>query len=384
MHVLMLNHNVAFTGGGTFYRALHFARHLAASGQQVTVVCSDRAAHSKFAERQLDGVRLVLAPGSVPTHWRYGYDFYEVWRRVRWVRAQPPFDIVHAFDSRPVVIYPALAAKRAGARLVMDWCDWFGRGGSVEERRNPVIRAVLRPVETYYEEAFRREADSTTVINGVLAARARSLGVDPATILQLPSGADVDGLGLHSALEARAAVGLPTHGPLVGYLGSLFPADAVLLTEAWRSVLRGRPDAQLMLIGHSRGTISIARGVVRTGFVDYHMLGQYLSACDVLCLPLTDSGANRGRWPSKLMDYFAAGRPSVVCDVGETGAIVREARAGLVAEPNASSLAAKLMELLSDQDLAQRLGRQARAAAEGQFSWAGRAGQLSELYRSLS
>jgi glycosyltransferase involved in cell wall biosynthesis len=383
MRILMLNHNVAFTGGATFFRALQFARHLAAQAEQVTLLCSQPAGVGHFAERNLDGLQLVTAPGILPRRWRYGYDYYEAWRRVRWLRQQPRYDIVYAFDSRPVVIYPALAAQRSGARLVMDWCDWFGRGGSVDERRNAVVRLVLGPLETYYEEAFRRQADATTVISSVLEARARAIGVDPTTILRLPGGADTEKLHPELLGQARALVGLPVDGLLVGYLGSLFPADAELLSEAWNIVLRSQPEARLVLIGDTKSPLAIERGVIRTGFVPYDRLGHYLSACNVLCLPLTNSIANRGRWPSKLMDYFAVGRPTVGCAVGEVGAIIREAQAGFVAEPNPEGLATGLLGLLADRVQAEQLGCSARRAAEDHYGWPSQTAQLDRLFRSL-
>jgi len=383
MRLLMINHNVAFTGGATFFRALHLARHLVAGGDQVTLLCSHFGAISRFVPQTTDGVQVVQAPGCLPRRWRYGYDYYEAWRRVRWVRAQPRFDIVYAFDSRPVVVYPALAAQRLGARLVMDWCDWFGRGGAVEERANLVLRLGLRPLETYYEEAFRRCADATTVIGSFLEARALALGLPANTILRLPGGADVEHLQPQPAVTARAAVGLPPRGALVGYLGSLFRDDAALLAQAWSTVQRALPGAQLVLIGDSKSAVAVEHGVIRTGFVPYAQLGAYLAACDVLCLPLTDSLANRGRWPSKLMDYFAVGRATVGCDVGEVGAIIREAQAGIVARPDSASLAANLLELLGQAELAEECGRRARRCAETRYNWATLTDTLRQLCRGL-
>ncbi|MGH7447633.1 MAG: hypothetical protein ACRELT_08735, partial [Longimicrobiales bacterium] len=56
-----------------------------------------------------------------------------MWRTCMLAREQ--FDLIHAFDSRPVVILPALAVRgTAGAPLVLDWADWWGRGGVIGER----------------------------------------------------------------------------------------------------------------------------------------------------------------------------------------------------------------------------------------------------------
>ena len=110
-------------------------------------------------------------------------------KRIAWL-GREDFDLVHAFEGRPVVLFPALFEKKRGAKLIMDWCDWFGRGGSVEERPQPLVRWLLRPIETHFEEAYRHRADGTTVINAFLKEKAIGLGVDPATILLIQNGSD--------------------------------------------------------------------------------------------------------------------------------------------------------------------------------------------------
>jgi glycosyltransferase involved in cell wall biosynthesis len=326
-------------------------------------------------------VRLVEVPGLLPARWRYGYDPLEVWRRLRWVdRRAGQFDVVHAFDSRPAVIYPALRARAGGARLVMDWCDWFGRGGAVEERPNPLARAILRPVETYYEEAFRGRARATTVISRALHDRALGLGIAPESIVRLPNGADPDRLQPLAAAAARQRVGLPLDAPLVGYLGSLFAADAALLAGAFARVRQARPHAQLIVVGNPKHPPPVPEGQVLTGFVSDAEVNAYLAACDVLLLPLADTLANRGRWPSKLMDYFAAGRAVAGCAVGEVGEILRAAEAGLPALPNGAAFAGAILALLADPEACARYGQNARRAAESRYNWAVLAQNAEQLY----
>ncbi len=378
----MLNHNAAFTGGSTFYFPFQIGQHLARQGHQVTVIASSAGRIASSRRRAVKGIDLWEAPAFVPARWRYGYDPGETLCRVIWVSRQK-FDIVHAFESRPVVIYPALMAKRRGARLVMHWGDWFGRGGSVEQRANPVARALLRPVETYYEEAFRRCADATTVINTALEERALQLGVPAATIVRAPAVADPEMIRPLDRDNSRKALGLPMNVPILGYLGALFPADAALLVDAFARVRAVRPATMLVLIGKPKANIPAAPGLIHTGFVSYEDLNRYLCACDVLCLPLADSVANRGRYPAKLGDYFAAGRPAVACAVGDVGSVMQTARAGLLSLPTPESLAGQIVVLLDNMDLRRSFGQNARQAAETYYNWAFVAAQLESLYLRL-
>ena len=179
---------------------------------------------------------------------------------------------MHAFEARPIVVYPALAWQRRGAKLVLDWCDWFGKGGSVEERPNRVVRTLLRPVETYYEDYFRTRADGTTTINFFLHERARKLGVKPETIMLLPNGCDVDTFRPLSPAEARRQMGLPLDAPLVGYVGALFQRDAILMAQAFDHLKQQIPRARLLLAGYCNieveRLVAEPQAVIRTGRPD--------------------------------------------------------------------------------------------------------------------
>ncbi len=383
----MLVHNRAYVGGGTFYRALHLGEELVRGGAEVTVVASRPRINTDDAH-VAGGVRLRTFSGVLPARWRYGYDFVEAARRTAWVREQPPWDIVHAFDSRPTVIYPALAAQERGAELILDWSDWFGRGGAVEERKNPAMRAVLRPLETFYEERYRLRADGATVITAALQERLEGMGYPKGRILHLKNGVYPERFRIQSTEEARDALGLSLFldepdTPIIGYLGSLFPRDAALLLEAFGRVQDALPDARLAFIGNPKVRLPMMGGIIQTGFVAPEALGDWLCACDVLALPLRDTVANRGRWPSKLGDYFATNRPVVACDVGDVGAVLRETGAGLATRPTEAALAEGLVALLQNPALRREMGVAGRRAAETAFHWKRLGARLARFYAEI-
>lgn len=382
LRILFLSHNVAFTGGGTFFIGLQIGDHLVRRGHSVTLLASSARAVWRFRKRAINGVELVEAPGLLPSRWRYGYDPYETLRRMLWVSRQK-FDIVHALESRPAVIYPALVAKHRGARLVMHWGDWFGRGGAVEMRAKPLMRTLLRPVETYYEEAFRHHADATTVISSALQARAEALGVPSDTIMRLPHVAEPENIRPLDKDASRVALGLPLDAPILGYVGALFPEDAALLVDAFARVRAVHQNTLLLLIGNSKAKVTDRDGLLRAGFVSQDDLNRYLAACDVLCLPLTDSVANRGRYPSKLGDYFCAARPTVACAVGDVASVLQTAQGGLVSEPTVTSFAEQILVLLGDAELRERLSKNARLAADTYYNWSTLSEQVELLYKRV-
>ncbi len=379
--MIMLNQ----VGKGTFWRAWYLGRLLAKRGHQVALIAMSPRSRFRLHERVVDGIRLVETPDLFPGSLRSGWDPWDTFRRNQWLRKRS-FDIVHAIEARPTVLWPALAAKRRGVKLIMDWCDWLGRGGSVEERPNALMRAVLRSIETYFEEHFRTRADGTITINSFLRDRAIRLGVKPESIAVICNGSDASIQPLER-LTARQMLGLPAEMPLIGYTGMIYTRDAEFMASAFNRVQREIPPAKLILVGYFNRQIERwlddPSAVIRTGPLTLVQVHQYLSACDLCWLPLRDSGANRGRWPGKLNDYMAVGRPVVATGIGELGELISRHQLGVATRDDADDFAAQTLGLLSDVERRTTLGLFARHAAEGVFSWERRADDLEAFYRHV-
>jgi glycosyltransferase involved in cell wall biosynthesis len=398
MRLLYLNHNVAFSG--TFQRAFHLAREMVARGHDVTLVTTSRSARvrAKWSERA--GVRLLESPDLLWGPARTGWDPYNVARRIG-ALAGSSFDAVHAFDSRPAVIFPALAAARAGATLFMDWADWWGRGGTIAERSGPLMQALFGPVETWFEEAFRTRAAAATVISSALRERCVALGVPAERVLQIPNGCAPPVDDGPTRASARANLRLDD-APTIVHLGTAHPGDLALLYEAVRRARGEVPRLRLLMVGGFRGAPPadlVREGAIRaTGFVAADALPLWLAAADACVVALRDTVANRGRWPGKVNDYFTAARATVITDVGEAALWVRKAGAGIVAAPEARALAAAIVMAVrgvavdaAASALSDLRNGWSRAAAEaaarnlaaGELAWTGIADRLAAFYAAL-
>lgn len=383
LRILMIVFNAV--GKGTYWRAFHFARHLTRRGHHVTLLAMARTRRVRWHKRQQAGITIVESPDMLWGMLRSGWDLWEALGRCAWCSRQH-VDIVHAFECRPTVLFPALYMQRMRhVPLVFDWGDWFGRGGSVEERTKPLVRGLLRPVETFFEERFRARADANVVICSTLQHKAETLGVSPATIALIRDGADTEGLRPLEHSASRAASGLPADAPLIGYVGAIFWRDAQLMARAFDRIHAARPEARLLLIGYVNmpveQMVAAPQAVIRSGQLSYDALATHLAACDVCLLPLWDSGANRGRWPLKLFDYMAAGRPTVATAVGDVPDVMRAHDIGVLASATPASLAEATLALLADPARRAQQGAQARRAAEDIYTWQQRTDELEQVYR---
>jgi glycosyltransferase involved in cell wall biosynthesis len=368
----MLNHNVAWKGG-TFFRAYHFGQHLARRGHKITLLTISPHLRRGFRVKTDNGVRLVETPDLLWGRARSGWDWWGTLNRIRYISRQS-YDLVHAFDSRPEVILPGLfCRKHHKSKLVLDWADWWGRGGQTIERDGRLINLLIAPVETFFEEAFRSGADGNTVISKALYRRALSLKVKPESLLHLIQGSDIEKIQPIEHARARELLGLPFDVPLIGHLGVLQPKDAEFLFSVLNLLRQAEPNARLVLIGRHRCNLAKYKreneGWLETGPLTHEKMVLYLAASDILLLPLADTLANRARWPSRVNDYLAAGRPVVATAVSDVADILLAEGAGMVTQPQAEDFLDGILTLLRNKDLSLLYGKKGRTLVETKLSW---------------
>jgi glycosyltransferase involved in cell wall biosynthesis len=85
-------------------------------------------------------------------------------------------------------------------------------------------------------------------------------------------------------------------------------------------------------------------------------------------LPLCDSIANRGRWPSKVAEYMAAGRPVVATAVGDMARLFADGRAGVLTAANPQSFAEGILKVYADPHRSD-MGSNGRDLACNQLLW---------------
>ena len=338
-------------------------------------------------EYEEDGVHFVdtdLLPGRM----RSGWDLWDTWNRVKYLRGRK-FDLIHAFETRPATIHPVRSLLRKHpAPLVIDWVDWWGRGGLIREQR-PLWYRIFSgvSVETFYEEHFRTLADGTTVISRGLGARAETLGVSPDTIYWVPSGSDVSNVRVEAPVIHRSRFGLSADAFVLGFSAMDVILGVEMVLEAVQLASLSCPELILVMSGKDSRRLrnfaarkGIAKRIIHFGFLSADDYMKLMSCVDVFLLPFIDVVANHGRWPGRIRDYMAVGRPVISNPVGEMKRLATEEQIGLLADEKAADIAAKILYLRSNPELRARLGINARDAAEQRFSLEIMAARLETCY----
>jgi len=395
MRILMLNHNIA-RRGGTFYRAYHAGRYLARRGHTVTLLTISAKRRQGFDREISEGVEIIHTPDLLNGIGRTGWDPWDTFNRVIYLHGRQ-WDIIHAWDCRPAVILPALYARtqsrQSGGRLVIDWCDWWGRGGTQAERPGKVAKMLYGPLETFFEEAFRIQADGTTVASAALRDRAIRLGVTAGPLMILPGGSDTETIQILDKDTAREKLGISTDSMVIGYMGAITLKETRLLIESIEEARKHIPKLILFAVGTTVAGSALSFSDVadiatrpwirETGRIAFSEVGRHLSACDLFVLPLIKNISNTARWPSKINDYLAVGRPVVATRVGDIQTYFQQHAIGLTTDDNALALSRGIISLVQQPALANHLGHHARQLAEKELNWTTLISQLESFYEQV-
>jgi glycosyltransferase involved in cell wall biosynthesis len=217
----------------------------------------------------------------------------------------------------------------------------------------------------------------TDRIKGLLVDQFR---VPARSVSVLPNGADVDFFTPMDRGSAIERVGLDPACSYVLYCGGLHMwVDFDLLLGAFASVTRRRSDARLLFVGdgaeHERiertaADLGMREAVIITGVVhERERIRDYLGVASVTLVAYDGMVNRNGALPSKVPEYLAAGRPVVAKHVPGLAEAIEDADAGIVVPGEPAAMAAAILALLEDPELAERMGASARSAAVEHYSW---------------
>jgi glycosyltransferase involved in cell wall biosynthesis len=166
--------------------------------------------------------------------------------------------------------------------------------------------------------------------------------------------------------------------------------DIEMVMRSLSIVARKYPELKLIMTGKvGKPALDLARqhGVERnihlTGFLPFEDVPWYLGCADVFVLPFPDNVRNVGRWPNKIGDYMSLGRPTVSNPVGDVKSLFEENEIGLLADWDPGDFAEKILYLIEEPGVADRLGKNARRVAVAKYDWQILIGRLEDFYQKV-
>jgi glycosyltransferase involved in cell wall biosynthesis len=214
-------------------------------------------------------------------------------------------------------------------------------------------------------------------------------GVDRRRLVLVPNVIDADAFAARGGdpMETRRELGIATDAPLIALVGRLtsqkgvdsFLAAAQVICAthpATRFIVAGMgPDrAALELEAKDMG---VAGNVRFLGYRDD--VPALLAASDIVVLPSRSEGL-----PIVLLEALAVERPVVAAAVGGVPDLLRHGHTALLVPPHApADVAAGVLRLLADPDLARRIGAAGGQHVRRHFTPKSAARRLAAVYRTV-
>lgn len=369
MKILFLTHAQYITIA--LPKIIEQAEVLAAMGHKVTLVATSRANVLKIETFHKNGVRYILSPSVLPGNLRHGADVYDACRRAYFIARHFDFDIIHAVDSRPAVILPALYLKKIKkVPLILEWMDLFSNGGTISERSSKLYGVTLGKIEAFFEIGFRNRADGAVALTDYLKNQLIDRGFDRDKIHLHRMGCTVDPAYLMDKRTARRALNLSPDDIIIGYIGKIYRRDYELLIDSFTLLQKMEKDARLVIIGSRiAGTKARHPAINHTGYLDEEIFNLYCNAFDFFVLPLRKNPMNTARWPSKISDYFRFAKPVVTTEVSDFKKIFNEHEIGLLSGDTPEEFSSAMDEMIRNRERWETIGRNGYIYAEENLSW---------------
>jgi glycosyltransferase involved in cell wall biosynthesis len=407
MRVLMFSQYYPPEVGATQNRMHAFARYFADAGHDVTVIAHvpnhpkgvifDEFTGKLFDRRREDGIdvcRVWVHASQTKSSLRrltfyFSYALGALLAALFVVRSRP--DVVLATSPPLPVLLPAAAVSALYRRpYVADIRDlWPSVAVALGELREGGRAA--RVAASLERLLYRRAAAITVTTRSFLDHVERHGGHGKATYV--PNGTDTD-VFTDQAVDPRLREDLHlSESFVVGYFGNHGIAQGLDAVVDAAVMLSDRTDVVFLCVGEGPVKADLAQRAADAGVDNVWFMPQvptedaprWITACDVLLVPLAKRALLRQFVPSKLFDFLACGKPVVLMADGEARDILGDSQGGWHVQPeHAEQLAELVRKLADDPEQLAEVGRAGQAYVRRHYSRRQQASELTELLKRVT
>jgi glycosyltransferase involved in cell wall biosynthesis len=216
-------------------------------------------------------------------------------------------------------------------------------------------------------------------------------GVNPKRIIQHYNGLDLDRMQAAAELTREAALkmfALPQGRRFVSIVANLRNPvkDHSMFLRAAARVRAVVPDAAFVVAGEGELMPGLRQLAADLGIADdVHFIGRCDDVASLLVASLVGALSSKAEgFANAILEYMAAGLPVVATDVGGVREAIVEGQTGhIVASGDDEAMAARIIQVLSDDENARMMGARGKAIVSEKFSSEHHLHNTLELYDEL-
>ena len=288
------------------------------------------------------------------------------------IKSQKP-DIVHLHSSKAGVL-GVLAGRMAGVKKIV-----FTAHGWVFNEQLPWFKKRLYILISRFTALFQdsiicvSEYDKTAALKYKIAPEKK--------LFVIPNGINVEKLKFLEKEQAKKQIQeignwkLEIGNFIVGSIANLYKNKAIdVLIEAAREIKNKKENIKneflFLVIGEGKERENLELRIKNYELSDHFFLigavpeaWKYLKAFDIFVLPSLKEG-----FPYAILEAMAAGLPIVASKVGGIPEMIAGGENGLLIKPgDAKELAAAILRLSQDEEMAKKLGEEAERTVKEKF-----------------
>jgi len=334
-------------------------------GEDVIVCCEGISGH------------LVSVPSRVSQLWQhsliaaYLVTVISVFlKSFRILRKIDPDVIVLNYPSPYTGLLGFLEGKLWRKKVVVDFNDLIAQYSStlLNLDKDSITAKLLVLVQRF----IVRNSDKMIAPTRFLRNYAASLGVPEHKMTIIPNGVDTkmfDSNGSDSA-KVRRDLHL-SNERLCVYSGRLDGWAGINLMLRLSDVARKRKlDVRFLLVGSGESKNIQEENILFLGAMPHEKIPSVLAVADVILIPFPNDEVSHAASPLKLFEGMSMRKPVVASRVSGIREVILDGENGFLADPdNPDEWIQKVETVLNSEELAARIGENARRTVEERFNW---------------
>ncbi len=389
-----------FAGDSAGIFIYHLSRHLINKGVEIEIICPHENG-CRFIE-DWEGIKINRFPYFYPLRYQnlaYGSGILKNIKSNSSAKIQLPFfiisEIIHSLKilvtSKPNLIHAHWSLPQGLTGIICKKvsgipCITTIHGSDVYGLRHPFLKAVNAKVIIH--------SDACTANSKATAGMARTISARK-DIKIVPIGVNPDFFKKSSCNKDALKKRIKIDGKVVLFVGRLIDWKGIdYLIKAAPKVIKRFPKARIMLVGSGprknclvklTRDLNLENNVVFIEQVPQDELLKYYYLADIFVLPsiVNEEGETEGLGVV-LLEAMACGVPVVGSGVGGIPDIIKDHETGLIAgQKDPDSLAEKIIKLLSNDRLREKIIKNGKKLIEEKYSWEIIADKFINIYRDV-